>query len=157
MMTASLLHHAVVTPISAPLLVTRARQAGGSCRLHQVAHLVVRDAIDGDSIDTLHGGRRDHSNDDGLFGRLDGRTEQRADVAVGYGVHRIGPRRIVGTAVRGREGYEDVAGAIAGGGAGSRQSHGGTARQALELVGKSRRVGGHYDDDRAEILVRLTV
>ena len=53
----------------------------------------------------------------------------------------------------GREGDEDIAGAIARGAAGTCDAHGRAARKPLQLMRSQRRVGCDHDDDRSVVRV----
>ena len=95
--------------------------------------------------------RGDHGVDDGFLGGLDGGVEERADAFVRDSLDGVWDR-----ARRGRRGWRwrkarkmspellpEVEPVRA-------ETHGGAAREALELGGNERRVGGDDDDDGAD-------
>jgi hypothetical protein len=86
-----------------------------------------------------------HGVEDGLFGGVDRRDEERVEVAVG---HRLAgrPTALAGLAPCGREGEEDLAAGVLGDRSGAGQPEAGTASDAGELIGEQRRVAGDDDD-----------
>ena len=102
-------------------------------------------------VDAFHGFGGDHGVDDGFLCRLDGCKEHGVEGIVGEHGELVKAFASDCAGVSGREGEEDVAGAIAGVAAIAAEAQGDAARDAFELGGDERSVSGNDDDDGASV------